>query len=492
MVAGLCLGLASLGRIEGLTASDGDPLSVDEDCMVACEERDMILALYPGPYTVTPFRLYGFPTQHWVLTNTPDGGRKWPAPGQVSYEKCWFGLTPCGIGPLPAKATNVEDCPGACTGPPITCATSDHERDQFGLAARRGTPCRRERRDPRMCKVRDRCSKRCASPRGNEDPSICAEPFGGGPKSGWRAALATLLLLTAGVRSGVCGVKADAPAPQLDLEAIIERVMARQERVKSLRYAWKATRFVPKGSMGVHDPETGEMVPGTHPAEDTSVEHAFRCVVEGDRVRVHEDGQAWHDVEGTFVPVELDTVYVEGERQRLIRPQLYASVGVQRAAAELVLAPLLEAYRLFDSALGQADPDEVRVAGRGEHEGHPCVVLEQRVEKHDVPFTRRWWLAEDMDYVVVGSENVRDNGDVLFRFSMRYKEDEQVGWRLTSWDYVERSSTTRNVVTQAEFNQPVEPDAFELEFPPGTRVYDAIRDIRYVAEEAEREGPPPG
>ena len=72
----------------------------------------MILALYPGPYTVTPFRLYGFPTQHWVLTNTPDGGRKWPAPGQVSYEKCWFGLTPCGIGPLPAKATNVEDCPG--------------------------------------------------------------------------------------------------------------------------------------------------------------------------------------------------------------------------------------------------------------------------------------------------------------------------------------------------------------------------------------------
>jgi cell division protein FtsN len=45
------------------------------------------------------------------------------------------------------------------------------------------------------------------------------------------------------------------------------------------------------------------------------------------------------------------------------------------------------------------------------------------------------------------------------------------------------------VVTAAKLNQPVAADAFEIKFPPGTRVYDWFAEREYYVAEAEEKAP---
>jgi hypothetical protein len=148
------------------------------------------------------------------------------------------------------------------------------------------------------------------------------------------------------------------------------------------------------------------------------------------------------------------------------------------------------AYRLFDPTFGYLRPEEVRLLGVAERDGHPCVVVGVGDK-----LASTWWLAQDQDYCPVHVEWRRD-GTLTMRFDLRYVPDEEIGWRLQSWDWMRPAGGDKLVPMHksAEFvettiNEPVDRHVFEVLFPAGTSVRDDLLDVQYtVNEEPQRNG----
>ena len=131
-----------------------------------------------------------------------------------------------------------------------------------------------------------------------------------------------------------------------------------------------------------------------------------------------------------------------------------------------------------------AKPEEIRMAGHAEHNGHPCLVLEKVYRAPPGGSAlERYWLAEDQDYSLVQWQ-VENEGKVLCQAVIQYVKHEGLGWLPKSWDValvqpgnVVRSSV--NVVTCLTVNEPIEAETCEISFPDGTLVSDRIRDPEY-------------
>jgi len=294
-------------------------------------------------------------------------------------------------------------------------------------------------------------------------------------------------------RATTTGMGEPMNATEVNLERVFNTIRQREGRVKTVQYTWTSKKVVPKGSMPVADPTTGLSVPSDLPTEDTEIDHVHKLVIDGHFVRHDAEGLIWFVGLGTgeFVPHAETTVFgadgverglfhsSEGKPSGVIGPLGYIPGRIECEA-------VLQGYRLLDAVLGRISPSEVRLAGRAELRGHPCVLIEKREDVWEFPITKRWWLAQDMGYSVLRWETQRDSAEASSRTDMNYGPDQQIGWRLASWSVTTSSGahgegvTSTNVPTDIRLNQPVDAHAFDITFPPGTYVSDELRGVRHV------------
>ena len=170
-----------------------------------------------------------------------------------------------------------------------------------------------------------------------------------------------------------------------------------------------------------------------------------------------------------------------------------SSSGTIAPAAELSRlslshTPFFLAFRFVGPTPGATRALELRIAGHSERNGHPCVVLEQdhSAPPGATPPLSRWWLAEDMEHSVLAwrmLQKGRDRLRALVDVDYYYKQDEQIGWRLSSWkkSWFRTGKEELSTVTGLKINEPISPAEFELIFPKGTRVTDEFRGITFEA-----------
>ncbi|MCK4376579.1 MAG: hypothetical protein KAX19_14685 [Candidatus Brocadiae bacterium] len=131
-------------------------------------------------------------------------------------------------------------------------------------------------------------------------------------------------------------------------------------------------------------------------------------------------------------------------------------------------------------------PEQLRLVGRAEFEGHPCVVLEEG--PHPGGVYRQWWFAQDQDYCPVQWQQWREDGSHFCQGRMRYQKNLEGLWYLKSWDVVWHEAwglveSFAATPIDVRLNEPVDPGVFEIIFPPGTHVYDYVREMDYVVGE---------
>ena len=166
------------------------------------------------------------------------------------------------------------------------------------------------------------------------------------------------------------------------------------------------------------------------------------------------------------------------------------------------IKPLVLAHRVFDPVVGLVVPEEARIIGREQHDGHSCVVIETGHGR--TPDLRRWrgwlrlWLAEHMGYSVVRSQALkRTPGNVVQEIQLKYRTHETLGWCLRSWDDGPFTSEGQSrggahtVVVAARFNVPVAPATFEIPTPVGTRVNDQRIKLSYTVAAGPESGSTP-
>ncbi len=286
----------------------------------------------------------------------------------------------------------------------------------------------------------------------------------------------------------------------MSVAEIVQMVKSRQQQVRTVDCTWSSVTLYPKGPAAYWS-ELAEARQSAEASEAT-VQDVRRLVIDGDRMRFERRGPMWNLDEGRFEGAEELAVFADGRERLLFAgrhgvPPRSGSTGARNHGVSAVHNyPVLMAYRLFDPVFGGPDPEQVELVGNAIWEGQRCVVIEHWDRRRQGAIWDRWWLAEDLGYRVVHWRSMWPDGKVASQVTMQYERDKRGDWRLVSWDLQfgsgpqgEALELTKSKVTRLLLNEPVPPSEFELEFPPGTTVYDGIEDIRYVVGEQREHAP---
>ncbi|MFO8008643.1 MAG: hypothetical protein R6V05_13005 [Candidatus Brocadiia bacterium] len=275
---------------------------------------------------------------------------------------------------------------------------------------------------------------------------------------------------------------AEEGAPEeVDLDAVLEAIRARQARLRSFTYEVRCSQ---------QHTEHAEYSPELRSKPWQS---GYTLTMDGDKIRLQDNKEVvFNQVSGQLEHMVSDNVAVQGVVTSYNPPnQIGGNSGIIDAGLNAIVShphfqPLIEAHRLF-RPLSIVSPraEDIRPVGRVEHNGHPCVIVEEREHKYGHAYVHEWWLAQDMEYCPLVSRFAIDNR-ILGHTEVRYAPHREVGWKVDSFkdtNWNDRGQVTyviSGTVERAEMNPHVPPETFHLEFPPGTRVYNRFTDTRYT------------
>ncbi|MGD2175349.1 MAG: hypothetical protein PVJ27_08095 [Candidatus Brocadiaceae bacterium] len=242
-----------------------------------------------------------------------------------------------------------------------------------------------------------------------------------------------------------CGLLAGASySGEAELATVVQRLSAHQEQLRSLRCAWTAHHFI-GGKAG------DENLPPGVPDCQADFEEQGLLLLSGRDARCELRGMACHQTEGRYVPHSKVESYVDGIAQGDNPPPGGPVLGFPDTPP---VDGLLTVYRLFHPVLGYTEPDELTLIGSATLEGQRCVVVEFVQSKWGQ--RNRLWLSREMDYYPLRWEHT---GTALsLRADFSYEADDQIGWRLSSWEVVLDGSIPQSwecTVTDAEINPPL-------------------------------------
>jgi hypothetical protein len=274
------------------------------------------------------------------------------------------------------------------------------------------------------------------------------------------------------------------------LRSAVQREKAREATVKSLECAAAVRKLVPKGSIVM--PGQGGAGPNWTglPRQDAVLQGTLKLAMDGHKFFFDRNNSDWNPDEQEFRPYRKMGALAEGRDVSVSPDGNWATVGPGPSGDVLDLMdflPMRFAYRLFDTVLGAARPEEVTLVGSDVRDGHPCTVIEQRSRIR----SDRWWLAEDQDCCPIYWQILNPDGSLGSSASMQYGRTSAGIWRLESWDlevifggsFVESDKAT---VTDLRLNEPVDPALFRIILPAGTYVADQLEHREYVVGEGEQ------
>ncbi len=262
----------------------------------------------------------------------------------------------------------------------------------------------------------------------------------------------------------------------------------RQEAVKTLKVVFKRTEVEGAGSASANAPRG--LKPSTPvPARETTIESENRLFLDGDKVRYEDNHPLWEISTGKLR--KMDSVYAfDGTLAKLLHP--YSNHGgplgsIEKAAYQekvksYELTPLTVTFRglnpaICPDALADAKPSGVTLPINGES----C--QEYVLARSSLVISL--WMDPTKDYVIRRISKQR-NGKIVEQHDITYQRNALVGWVPESWArhfYLPEGGLQRTgkmKVLEMELNTAQPHQQFDLQFPPGTWVFDqrTMKDYR--------------
>lgn len=286
----------------------------------------------------------------------------------------------------------------------------------------------------------------------------------------------------------------------------------RQDYLRSGAFAWTEAVTIPKGGYSdtlreMNGPKWGEQmgaaVDAVIPPEDTTyeVKSALWWDV-GGKMRYTYDNQTWSVKDGRYVASRYISTF-DGSQAKILRPDgsPYArhsqgSIRLEKRHEDgrvISHLPFRLLFRALDHDLGPFETESMTVAGqRAFVNGVSCVELQQ----HQGRSLLRHWADPARGYVVVRMLET-NNGRPQCQQDISYRPDPEAGWAPENWTSVFFKSdgrldrSVRATLTEFRVNPSLPAEEFDIEFPPGTSVWDLKQKTRYIAKAGGRKRPVP-
>lgn len=119
--------------------------------------------------------------------------------------------------------------------------------------------------------------------------------------------------------------------------------------------------------------------------------------------------------------------------------------------------------------------------------GVDCIVLSNSVNHH------RIWFAARQGFPLVRTAGGHDKRD-FYQFDIETRDDDQWGWLPKGWKFANVAAGDLRIgqtatVTDLAVNVPVDPKLFDIDFPPGTDVYNSVTKENYIVPEGRGKSP---
>jgi hypothetical protein len=297
-----------------------------------------------------------------------------------------------------------------------------------------------------------------------------------------------ILFLTLCLPAG--GVLLEIYKPLSAAEVTVERVADAwakyQQHIVSAKFTWTERTLVAKDSFQVFGdlPSNGQPIAVSNfPNEDTAFQGLNTLTIEGDHWR-YESQIPVLDSSRNLVLQNTVNVSKGGISKSYMLPggRDVPSGAISEAKPSDV--PRINAARplflIFRSlGVGLFNPQEYVIAPMvGSIDDRPCTILQTE------PTSSRWslWVDPARDYSIL-RYTLASEGKVLLTADIAYNHSDEHGWVPKGWTIVnvDRNGKLKQsitaVVTKWQINDAIDPNEFELEFPPGTSVQDFRKQI---------------
>ena len=230
----------------------------------------------------------------------------------------------------------------------------------------------------------------------------------------------------------------------------------------------------------------------------------MRCVViiDGTNMRYERVGEA--TVAGREKPDHWTTFEViDGQHSKVLslierdHKALHSNAWISRAEKHpsvhnIYLRPVLWHYRPLSPAFGVFNLDALKLVSTEEKvAGVRCILLE---EPFGLPGgIRKYWVAPEQDMAVIRVVATWDDA-LNHQVDISFEKDAKKGWIPASWKATRLAKKATRIldagtdkVTEIEINPRVPPSTFDIEFPPGTEVYNHVTRKTTVIPPAPKE-----
>jgi hypothetical protein len=273
--------------------------------------------------------------------------------------------------------------------------------------------------------------------------------------------------------------------------------LQREATVAAVRVTWNQKDITPKGAINLRSPnivKSGEIIPPS----DAVHEGKGKLLIDAGQCRITVERQIWSTRSKSFETTMIDSVYEQGRLTTLTyisgNPAPTGTLQTNQwnpIALDVAQWPLRAAFRGSDpKVMNGANLGVFTLARKTTLNGIPMVELIQ--ERTELSGEAKIWVDPAQDYAARRMEQYDREGQLQHRTIINTRRDSSRVWVPAAWSTVLYRGTKciRAVETQVvelSINPAIQPDAFQLDFPIGTRVTDStgptVRD--YIIRESD-------
>jgi hypothetical protein len=300
-----------------------------------------------------------------------------------------------------------------------------------------------------------------------------------------RAALLLVVVLVMGTCGTACGQSKDPT-----IAAIEKAWKARQERFHSVEMKWTTRQTDLKGSVTEDYPPSPQHYQGILPPNDMVFQVPSSVILQGKNVRFEYSGREWNIVDGSCGAI----TYVCGNSQDSTKEVYPFREGKDYPMGSVCanhrfdrsnhtdFRPIVYAFRPMDPYFFGVNLSACVVANRASRVRDVAVV---ELQCRSGTYVRSYWLDPNREYVLVKHLS-REGDQPLGQIEIEYREDPKLGWVPKGWEYLSMGekgkvgSQKLAIVSELQVGGTYPTDAFDLQFPSGTLVYNLLDDTKYI------------
>jgi hypothetical protein len=236
----------------------------------------------------------------------------------------------------------------------------------------------------------------------------------------------------------------------------------------------------------------------TSPSDTTRMNDRRIVTIEDNKMRHERTGKAWIEAAKATAPETMTAVF-DGTTSKILNHRarnddLVHSMGwvfhaaTHSDAHSMHLSPVLRHYRPFTASFNPINKVHLKLVRSDDLvNGIPCIVIEEppdsakRITQH--------WVAPSKEMAILRSV-ITFRGRKHVQVETQFEKSERAGYFPSKWTSTQFTaggdkafSSSTNVMSHVDVNIVVTSGTFDLEFPPGTELYDRVAQKLYVITE---------